>query len=341
MKKCNDMISKIDDYVSNELTASEKNEISEHIKNCPDCKAELEFALSVKKALNNIDMPPVPANFLDRINNAIDEKPKKSRFPKMLVQRAATAVAACLVFAVVLSVNNKEELSEKIVNHDIQNTAGTFDNTIISKDIQNDTDFEEDAAQTQEPARQTAKSKTKQPQKNEENISVDTESVIKETPAPVDGNTISESKSAAGVPINDSAISNDDSVAESESVNIPDEESISSMSLSSCERSADGGGGGASNGFDADSADNQVRLMKEYTEAIETTYSLYAAAENIDTIKSVANKYGVENNGRYIMNGDKYMSFIAELNSLNLLFTAPDISDLSEITFDIVENSTK
>ncbi len=317
MKKCDEVISKLEDYIDKELTPEEENEITAHIESCPSCKNEFDFAIAVRKALKNIEMPPAPADFAEKVNKAIDENPRKSGFSKIFARRIVSTVAACLVFAVVLSVNNKEELTDNIKYHDVQNTAGSYDNTILSKDIQKNeiTPSPIPEAETPKPQKTQQKGTLK---KSSENKTADIQQ--KET---IPETTPELPKSEQPEP-NEKI--NENVFPENDNTDCTDSESVNSMSLPDC---------GAALSSENDNPVNQVRLMKG--QYIQEPYYLYVGADCIDKVNSAASDYGTDKNGFYVMDSENYAKFIAYINTLEIEFTAPNAENTSEILLVIEE----
>ena len=110
MKNCKEFEDLIEEYIDNELDGEKKLKFEEHIKTCPACREELEFSKMLRQSVGEIKLPEPPADFLDRVNAALDkelnviEPPRKTKF-LIFSRRWQTAAAACLVVAAFLGVN--------------------------------------------------------------------------------------------------------------------------------------------------------------------------------------------------------------------------------------------
>ena len=98
----------IDKYVYDECTKEEMDLFLEHITTCDKCKAEYELSCSVRDAMHSMHITAPPADFSKLVNDRLDQElaaPKKKRFISA-GYRKYSAVAACLVLAVALGVEN-------------------------------------------------------------------------------------------------------------------------------------------------------------------------------------------------------------------------------------------
>jgi anti-sigma factor RsiW len=65
-------------YIMDELSASSRIKLEEHIRDCPSCRAEYLFAENVEDALLNQQLVPSPAGLEEGIMEAVDSLEKKS-----------------------------------------------------------------------------------------------------------------------------------------------------------------------------------------------------------------------------------------------------------------------
>ena len=72
MMNCHSRKGLITSYVSGDLTGSTKDELEEHILECPSCRAELSIARSLESLLEGQPLVPAPAGLKDRIVRSID-----------------------------------------------------------------------------------------------------------------------------------------------------------------------------------------------------------------------------------------------------------------------------
>lgn len=108
MYNCKDFISNIEKYIDKELTEQEARACKDHLEKCPLCREELTFSISIRDALKEIEFPNSPADFLDRVNAAIDSRSKEKPVRKMLKWRTYSAVAACVILTVALGLGHEK-----------------------------------------------------------------------------------------------------------------------------------------------------------------------------------------------------------------------------------------
>ena len=100
----------IDKYVYDECTKEEMNLFLEHIESCAQCKEEYELSCSLRDAMRSMPDTPPPADFSKLVNDRLDKElaaPKKISFLSA-GYRKYSAVAACLILAVALGVENSQ-----------------------------------------------------------------------------------------------------------------------------------------------------------------------------------------------------------------------------------------
>lgn len=131
MTECEKIISDIERYIDDELDDERRKEITEHMKICQSCRTELEFAQAVRAALSDMNPPPVPKDFSERVNNGIDKK-KKINPGRFLGKRSFSVVAACLAIAAVLSLNEKNNLVENVNIGNTDEISMQYKETVIS-----------------------------------------------------------------------------------------------------------------------------------------------------------------------------------------------------------------
>ena len=114
--KCDEFQSLLDNYES--LSDEEKLNMTLHTAECAECRADLDFMLSIINVTKNL--PPVKAsdNFISELNKKIDIEEMKQKHKITLIRRAVTdwkrygAVAACLLLAVVVGFNSNSLISD-------------------------------------------------------------------------------------------------------------------------------------------------------------------------------------------------------------------------------------
>ncbi len=131
---CEQFLSMLDRYVNNECDEAEKALMQEHADACASCADELSFSLGIKAALSSMPKLDAPDSFISDLNKKIDAQivPNKKRFYLSHIHKASSAVAACLVFAVILgtdvgdlSQNTEPVISETLNVSDINETEAS------------------------------------------------------------------------------------------------------------------------------------------------------------------------------------------------------------------------
>ncbi|MDD2889327.1 MAG: zf-HC2 domain-containing protein [bacterium] len=102
MKNCDNIKLLIQAFVDNELSSDEQKILDSHIKECQDCKTELENATILNKLLKDnikkVDLPPYfEAKLWARIER---EKSRKFSFAKLI---PITVSLICVIFVAVFS----------------------------------------------------------------------------------------------------------------------------------------------------------------------------------------------------------------------------------------------
>lgn len=115
---CEEFRVMLDNYAN--LTDEEKLGLAAHADECPNCKAELDFLLSVINSVNTLPKIEPSADFLDRLNKRIDAEEKGGKkiwkaFKRYSVEYSG--IAACLLLAACIGINGKI-LGDKMMYHD-------------------------------------------------------------------------------------------------------------------------------------------------------------------------------------------------------------------------------
>lgn len=319
MTECEEFLSKTEAYIDGELSDEEKKRISLHLEKCPDCHSELEFAKAVRSAVKAYGTPPVPENFLDGVNKAIDAQNKKKRidFGRMLGRRCVSAVAACLVIAAVLSLNEKEELVENVKFHEMNDTISAADDMMISLPVE----VEPTEKETTEPLKEKQgavseqnkeKQKKAEPKKSEEpKISVHkTEETVIET---VTHEAENGAETAEEQPMVQSVLSD-----ETESVSLV---------------RAAGGGGAAASGS-ADAVNSEAHNAEK---TVDVTYTLFS--EETEKIKAAADKFGIDVGNGYKMTDEAYSMLLSYIEKEHIECVAPKINGDDEFILVISQKT--
>ena len=115
---CEEFRVMLDNYAN--LTDEEKLGLAAHADECPNCKAELDFLMSVINSVNTLPKIEPSADFLDRLNKRIDAEEKSGKkiwksFKRYSVEYSG--IAACLLLAACIGANGKI-LGDKMMYHD-------------------------------------------------------------------------------------------------------------------------------------------------------------------------------------------------------------------------------
>lgn len=98
--KCFRIKKKLSAYLDGEMPEQERITISEHLKQCEECRAELAALSAVADALNTIEGMEVPPYFMTRLRQNVREQAKPVPF---LLRIKSLAVTAATAFALVAS----------------------------------------------------------------------------------------------------------------------------------------------------------------------------------------------------------------------------------------------
>jgi len=98
--KCSRIKKKLSAYLDGEMPEHEKNIISEHLRQCKDCRAELAALSAVRDVLKSIEGMEVPPYFIARLRQHIKAQAKPLPFLQRIKSLAVTAATA---FALVAS----------------------------------------------------------------------------------------------------------------------------------------------------------------------------------------------------------------------------------------------
>ena len=102
----------LDSYAS--LTDSEIAEMNVHASRCEECKAELDFMLSIIETTRSLPRITPPVDFIDRVNERINAEERKSNRASGRIlrnlrtyRRQYAAAAACFALAAFVAVNGR------------------------------------------------------------------------------------------------------------------------------------------------------------------------------------------------------------------------------------------
>lgn len=321
--KCEYVKENIERYIDNDMTAEEKNEIEEHFKTCASCQAELEFAAAVRKSIKGLDMPKVPEDFLENVNKAIDNKPERRNIRSIINTRFISTIAACLIIAAVLSLNESKQLTDNMEFHDI-NTVSIGDTVItnsIETDIPDETSMPAAADSTDEPETNKREEK-KKTSSNKETVSKSetiTDMVSEDfAVSDKEGSVLPESKADESLKNEDSENSDDTENTYKENSGIDDEADM--VSGIAAYKSAAVGGVGSSSG-------GTGRSLGVSAAAVSDVKALYADSKFLEEIRLEALKYGEETDGIYKMDRTNYELFLDYIRSVTSEYTAPEINN--------------
>ena len=103
MKYCEEYAALLDLYVDAELTDEEMQRVEAHLAECPDCRAYVDDALSIRAAFADMDDVEVPAGFADSVCEIIRAQgaPRKAK-KAVHWGRTLASLAACCAVVVLL-----------------------------------------------------------------------------------------------------------------------------------------------------------------------------------------------------------------------------------------------
>ena len=81
--KCADAREMINSYIDNKKDPLKDPMLAEHIKSCPECRAEHEFLLKYRKVLSDIKPVHAPENFMQELHRKIELQKEGSPFKKL------------------------------------------------------------------------------------------------------------------------------------------------------------------------------------------------------------------------------------------------------------------
>lgn len=109
---CNRMSELLSGYLDGELTQQESQQVNTHIQNCESCKANFEELASLKSAVNNLQLPEMEVDKMEKIMN--EPLAKASHHIGWSVLIIGLAIA--LIYAVTsFYTNSAISLGEKIL----------------------------------------------------------------------------------------------------------------------------------------------------------------------------------------------------------------------------------
>jgi hypothetical protein len=134
--KCRDAKEMLNSYFDNKIDPMEDKLLAEHIKSCPECRAELDFLIRYKKILKTVKPAPAPDNFLHELRRRINSENKTGSITKVLntirgsirifnfpLEAAGVLALAMLVFFLYRPFYN-ETVPEKSYEYTIESPAG-------------------------------------------------------------------------------------------------------------------------------------------------------------------------------------------------------------------------
>ena len=136
MKRCGQVSNNISAYIDGELSEKEREKISVHLENCPECRAQLE---STRKTIDKINKLPL-VGLPDGLHNSIMERLENSAHTKLPdarppafgssfknVRRYATVAAAIFIVFVSLSAAGVFLDSVLSKNNSVQSPMAVYD----------------------------------------------------------------------------------------------------------------------------------------------------------------------------------------------------------------------
>ena len=342
MKNCKEFENLIEEYIDNELDSEKKLEFEEHIKTCPACREELGFSKMLRQSAGKIELPEPPADFLNRVNAALDkelnavEPPRKTKFP-IFSRRWQTAAAACLVVAAFLGVNLMElnEGSRKHIDTPNDTALPITEQATPQPSEKAETAETDNAAEATAAPRQTKKESKKAETKTE--TVNGTREEVKEEIVPA-APTVPPQKEIAEAEIKktEPAAANEqvtekqaDSSAAAYQSSEPAETSANDIMLMKSDFVIESGA--AAKMQSEDSADDRIASdsggeaaaspvrSKGLSDTADITVgTLIVTADKLNEAKNLAMHFGSSENGIFGMTAEKYKEYLSALESAGI-----------------------
>lgn len=102
MKSCEEYQALIDMYLDNELTREQRHLFDTHISSCNECYEALSFAKSIRQTLTTLPEIDVPEDFNSTLRQRIAKECKAPKKTFAVYAGRYSALAACVVLAVVI-----------------------------------------------------------------------------------------------------------------------------------------------------------------------------------------------------------------------------------------------
>ena len=100
--QCAEIAGLIDPYVDGDLSDDAARRVAAHVETCEECRAQHEFAQSLKRDLNAMPGVPCPDHVLDAVLAKIAPQPRTRSWRGPLIGAASLAAAASFIDAVSL-----------------------------------------------------------------------------------------------------------------------------------------------------------------------------------------------------------------------------------------------
>ncbi len=90
----------LDAFVDGQLTTEEMTEVQAHLAECPDCRAYVDDALTIRASFPTEEEPALPEGFAGRVMQAVAKAPQSR--PKKQPWGRLAAAAACLALVILV-----------------------------------------------------------------------------------------------------------------------------------------------------------------------------------------------------------------------------------------------
>ncbi len=90
----------LDAFVDGQLTTEEMTEVQAHLAECPDCRAYVDDALTIRASFPTEEEPALPEGFAGRVMQAVAKAPQSR--PKKQPWGRLAAAAACLALVILI-----------------------------------------------------------------------------------------------------------------------------------------------------------------------------------------------------------------------------------------------
>lgn len=150
MYNCEDILDKTDDYLDGNLSDFECADFENHLKNCENCKKSVDFARELNNVMHSMPSIEPPKDLLENLHKEIGKSKKISFYKKW---QPYSALAACIMLAVVIKSNAVKDLNETSKYLDLSTPVPTAVQQANEPSVQADILLEESVGSVSEPSK--------------------------------------------------------------------------------------------------------------------------------------------------------------------------------------------